>query len=114
MNPVIKQKWVEALRSGEYKQGEGMLKSPSNKYCCLGVLTDLYTKEIGVYFDITTDMFKAKSGDEFLCEKVMEWAELADNDVLVTYDGHTAALSHLNDDVGLDFQEIADIIEKQV
>lgn len=32
-------KWLKALESGEYKQGGGILWSPSkNSYCCLGVL----------------------------------------------------------------------------
>lgn len=32
-------KWVAALRSGEYKQGRGQLYVPKeNSYCCLGVL----------------------------------------------------------------------------
>lgn len=32
----FKQKWVAALRSGEYKQGIGFLKTEQG-YCCLGV-----------------------------------------------------------------------------
>lgn len=30
-------KWLEALESGEYKQGEGLLRSHDDRYCCLGV-----------------------------------------------------------------------------
>lgn len=51
MNQEIKQKWLKALRSGEYKQGAGGLKrihssnNPSGKntfsYCCLGVLSEI-------------------------------------------------------------------------
>lgn len=33
---VFKKKWLEALRSGDYKQGDGMLFC-DGKYCCLGV-----------------------------------------------------------------------------
>jgi hypothetical protein len=33
----LKKKWVEALRSGEYQQGEGHLFK-DDSYCCLGVL----------------------------------------------------------------------------
>lgn len=46
MNQEIKQKWVEALESGKYKQGKGRLKS-DDAYCCLGVLCDLYINETG-------------------------------------------------------------------
>lgn len=41
MNPAIKHKWVEALRSGEYKQAGGHLKTSDNRYCCLGVLCEV-------------------------------------------------------------------------
>ena len=34
----IKEKWLTALRSGEYKQGKYYLKNDNNCYCCLGVL----------------------------------------------------------------------------
>jgi len=40
MNPEIKQKWIVALRSGEYNQGKGYL-CINNKYCCLGVLSEI-------------------------------------------------------------------------
>lgn len=33
----FKEKWVAALRSGEYKQGEAYLKNNAGQYCCLGV-----------------------------------------------------------------------------
>lgn len=37
MNKELKRKWVEALLSGEYEQGEAALVD-DGKYCCLGVL----------------------------------------------------------------------------
>jgi hypothetical protein len=40
MDPEIKAKWVEALRSGRYEQGRMMLLH-EGRYCCLGVLCDL-------------------------------------------------------------------------
>lgn len=47
MDPKWKAKWVEALRSGEYKQGRHSLKDTLDpkgpKYCCLGVLCDIHT-----------------------------------------------------------------------
>lgn len=42
MNPELKKKWVDALRSGEYKQGKiGLYNYESDAYCCLGVLCEL-------------------------------------------------------------------------
>jgi hypothetical protein len=40
----IKNKWVKALRSGEYKQGSGQLRSEDDEgvsFCCLGVLAQI-------------------------------------------------------------------------
>jgi hypothetical protein len=45
MNQRIKTKWINSLRSGEYKQGTGRLRRDDEKFCCLGVLCDLYAKE---------------------------------------------------------------------
>lgn len=45
MKPKIKEQWVAALRSGEYKQGKSALRALDKKgelkYCCLGVLCDI-------------------------------------------------------------------------
>lgn len=39
MDQELKAKWVAALRSGQYKQGDGCLHDKaSDTYCCLGVL----------------------------------------------------------------------------
>lgn len=37
LNPEFKEKWIEALKSGKYKQGKGKLRSNKEYYCCLGV-----------------------------------------------------------------------------
>jgi hypothetical protein len=37
----LKTKWIEALRSGRYMQCKFCLRSPSNAYCCLGVMCDV-------------------------------------------------------------------------
>ncbi len=44
MKPEIKEKWIEALVSGDYTQGREALRSADNAYCCLGVLCDLHRK----------------------------------------------------------------------
>jgi len=45
MNADLKPKWLAALRSGEYTQGQRWLKR-GGRYCCLGVLCDIMP-EIG-------------------------------------------------------------------
>lgn len=48
MDADWKKKWVQALRSGKYKQGHGKLKSIDqnrhSKHCCLGVLGEELAK----------------------------------------------------------------------
>lgn len=41
MDPTFKQLWLEALRSGKYKQGQGRLRDRNSRFCCLGVLSDV-------------------------------------------------------------------------
>jgi hypothetical protein len=44
MDKQLKQKWIKALRSGEYVQGTGKLVRDAGSYdrfCCLGVLVDV-------------------------------------------------------------------------
>jgi hypothetical protein len=44
MKESIKKKWLQALRSGKYKQTAASLQD-GDGFCCLGVLCDLYAKE---------------------------------------------------------------------
>lgn len=39
-------KWLAALRSGEYKQGAGFLCDLDGNYCCLGVLQKALTGKV--------------------------------------------------------------------
>lgn len=111
MNKEVKRAWVEALRSGEYKQCTGRLRREDG-YCCLGVLCDLYKKDHqdsnweGNYFFL----FHGEHTDtamSYLPEKVIKWAGLSSENP--QYDGD-GTLSGLNDE-GATFDEIADVIE---
>jgi hypothetical protein len=44
MKESVKKKWLQALRSGKYKQTTACLQDEAG-FCCLGVLCDLYAKE---------------------------------------------------------------------
>lgn len=44
MDPDVKEKWITALTSGEFKQGNGKLLN-DGKYCCLGVLCEIFRRE---------------------------------------------------------------------
>jgi hypothetical protein len=76
MNQNIKQRWLEALRSGKYKRGTGTLKAKQlgekgYRYCCLGVLCDLYSKE-----KLKGRAIKITSLRGLLPLQVIKWAEI--------------------------------------
>lgn len=37
-----RQRLIDALRSGQYQQGHGRLRTRDNRFCCQGVACDLY------------------------------------------------------------------------
>ena len=142
MNTEIKQKWVNALRSGKYEQGEGKLYSGQG-YCCLGVLCDLYSKENNLKWEfrgddviktedeivssqlLNHDYFYFDDESEFLPESVKEWAELSvkNPQVRVEFEDvefeneedarfYFDEISNLNDS-GYSFTQLAEIIEDQ-
>jgi len=98
--------WLEALRSGEYKQGTGVLCNLQNQYCCLGVLCEVAgvpkeeDKEEGAF---TFDGERAALS-QHLTEKVGLYDYLG-----ISKDGNKC-LSALNDH-GVPFSEIADALE---
>ena len=54
--PVYKnvtwREWVDALRSGGWKQGVSALRTPSDGFCCLGVQADLVCAEAWTGADV--------------------------------------------------------------
>lgn len=54
------EKWIEALRSGDYKKGRGRLYNESkNNYCCLGVACSILgiENELLKEYSVTSDIF---------------------------------------------------------
>lgn len=99
MDQTLKKQWIEALRSGEYKQTKKVLCSTVGGFCCLGVLAD---KAGAVWKDVDADCK--------LCELVGEtrYAELPTS-ILPHY--VQADLIAMNDEAEKSFAEIADWIE---
>ncbi|SRR6266496_2435950 len=130
MKQDVKELWVNALRSGEYEQARRKL-SVDGKYCCLGVLCDLASKN-GVPLDVeernyldpnaptveeANKTLKAFDGEStVLPSSVIGWARLSDEEynpqvLKEYYDGsEELCLAALND-TGFTFDQIADIIE---
>jgi len=130
MRKDIADRLIAALRSGEYKQGQGRLcraiADGSRSFCCLGVLTDLAVKE-GVLPDgkwVELDLYALRYGkcaaSAYLPSEVQEWSgmqSIAGNlpkAVHVWRDDSGEMLTSLDgfNDAGYTFDQIADIIEK--
>ena len=121
MNPKIKKRWVEALRSGNYKQIRGNLMRRQHEYDVLGVLMSLYLDDHLITDKEVLKTFWTTIGC-LLPSKVVKWAGLnAGNPVVIYTDAggirHNRRLSELNDGIcegELNFGELADLIEAQL
>lgn len=114
MPAEMKAKWVEALRSGKYKQGKGNLEVDTvvPSYCCLGVLQKVVTG--------TCEPYPAPSAEWY----GMNHIELSD-DPSHPNDNQERTLMCMNDGTNNDegsnqeereytFKEIADWIEENI
>ena len=131
MNPEIKSLWLSALRSGDYKQGQGMLRTRDNTYCCLGVLTDLYIKfhPESKWEESRGGQFGVQNGEgdnaeqiqDSVCPaRVVSWAKLPDANPTMESGSSLSEYNDgevLNDDdeyEALAFDVIADLIEAEL
>lgn len=108
MKPEIQEKWVAALRSGDYKQTAGHLKDGGG-FCCLGVLTDIYASECNIKMDNII-----RGNNSSLSKNVRKWAGFTHKNNMGNYKtkrGEDTSLADKNDG-GLSFKRIACIIEK--
>jgi hypothetical protein len=112
MKPEIKKLWVEALRSGDYKQGHGRLariKDKQIEYCCLGVLCEV----LEVPREKNNGYFTYEEGSMFPPNSAYQAAGLIKG-TCINYDGTEIELHFLNDSYPLSFKQIADLIEAQL
>lgn len=105
MNEEIKTKWLEALRSGEYKQTTGRLRNSQEEgFCCLGVLCDIMEPESWSDDDEHQECFSLPSNDILVKTGMKMFLPNIDVDYTPSH------LSTMNDH-GSTFTEIADWIE---
>ena len=117
MTPELKAQWVEALRSGKYKQGAGFLRSTcdgEDTFCCLGVLAAVLPSDLGTWYknferhrsapyDVYGFGTPLNNNGGYLIQEVREAAGLSKDDV--------AILVRMNDNSTAGFNGIADYIE---
>jgi hypothetical protein len=132
MDPNVKQRWLAALRSGEFAQAREVLRK-GDAYCCLGVLCELYRQDhpedakwqaSSAGYEFAIDTAKDGLGDwAELPRTVAEWAGLDWTmqggscyvpalDQLVA-DSRQRSLAGLNDS-GVPFAGIAGVIEEHL
>jgi hypothetical protein len=87
--------WIEALKSGEYKQGKYLLNN-NNKYCCLGV---------------ADKVCKLNEEDPESLYSSHKSVGLVDDEGVMK--GNKDCLSNLNDEKDWNFEEIANLLQNQ-
>ena len=129
MKKDIATRWIKALRSGKYKQGNGTLcevTNKSTKHCCLGVLTDMYQQECkrkkkkALTFKRIYDdgdgcivAYGSTRETDVLPVAVKKWAGMRSRNGDLETDIYCGMdLVSMNDD-GDSFKKIASVIEKK-
>jgi len=117
MKAEIKQKWLEALRSGKYQQGRQALRNRDQQFCCLGVLCDVVDDSkwnvafpVGNKYEYGDHADSARTGYPPLSFR--ERVGLLNKDIITLADMNDG---HSYDGAGRkSFAEIADWIEQNV
>lgn len=123
--------WVDALRSGEFKQGMNRLRNPGSRdvgvpdmFCCLGVACEVAIRG-GVPIEFTDGsgyvQHEQENGFQYegsLPPLVVDWLGLTGHDTeeagdfVVGVEDGRRFLAQLND-TGWTFEQIADVIENE-
>jgi len=106
--------WIEALRSGKYRQIDGVLASENGSFCCLGVACEIKNmarviQDDGIlgfkYLNNINDSMPDFNYFEFT------YGFLPTTRLAKGLGGIELMLSELNDNFGFTFDKIADVIE---
>jgi hypothetical protein len=116
MRPYVAKLWTNALRSGDYAQGQEYLNC-NNRFCCLGVLCDLYVKHVG-YNELPVTVFSNNiteydGAEAVLPFVVQDWAGMKTCIGSLPDPDENTSLAELNDG-GSSFEELAKVIESSL
>jgi len=141
MDRTIARNWIEALRSGRYEQGTCYL-SRNGRHCCLGVLAEEMGYDLNLYrisevpgdlfpdFEMDTWPLGGEEGDPTVLltkeevskmkvhlsfNKLLTKEEVSKMKVHLSFNNNMqSTLAKLNDSRDFSFEEIANIIERQI
>lgn len=113
-------KWVEALRSENYRQTTGCLKyvdryskaKITEQFCCLGVACDISGLGKWDNENFTYIVGREKPARMHLPKAVAKWLGVEGVDPILLYSKGEVDASELNDEEHLKFSTIADCIER--
>jgi len=100
---TLKQRWIEALRSGRYKQCHGVLRR-GDRFCALGVLADVEDSTRWSPWFKDTECFEWGAGSGL--------SACPSKDVMRSVGVSAMYVYELNDILGRSFEQIADWIEE--
>ncbi len=104
MKKELKKKWIDALRSGKYEQGQYCLRNIKDKYCCLGVLADNIN-------NVSWKIHPADKMYELFSENERNQSYIPNEYLNMDIQKF---LSEMNDNSALSFEEIANWIEENI
>lgn len=107
MNAEIRDRWLAALRSGDYLQGTGSLRTVSDEFCCLGVLVDVVCPNEWEPVPVSGTTSFCFRGHQGTLPSVFK------HDI-GGINGYDDDLMNMNDIEGMTFEQIADWIEENI
>lgn len=116
MKPKVKKEWVRQLRSGLIQKGQFQLRSEVGEMCVMGVLCNVHAKMNPKIAAAQTSTTKYMDHQCSLPPEVKTWAGIPKGSSMsvIRSNGQRHALMDLNDFTDATFEEMADLIEKQL
>jgi hypothetical protein len=103
--------WIEALRSGRFKQGVSVLETADHRFCCLGVACRIFIppdKFLMTMHESNTHLSGTTPHDQ---PNAPNWLQQINSDFATKIEINDWSFIELNDTGRFTFDEIADLIQ---
>ena len=118
LKPKIKARFIEALRSNKYLQGEGRLREQDH-FCCLGVLSDLAVQDGVANWEEDVLVVGDIYSKSLFPEQLLGWAcegNFPDLNGVTAFplpeSEEARSLTYANDELEKNFSELACLVEE--